>query len=165
MANDQKPRAVSALQWGVKQSFRGYVAMMGGVTEVDGGVEIAADGGFTFAVAPDSDLSLDAAGTLTGQGRFLGSVRFEAHGGMLEVFLADPTLEISATDAMMVVADSLDRTRRIAIARLDLAAMTTGDDGEAVIPATVTMEGCQLLGDHYPPGTVLDPVRLMLAGG
>ena len=164
MAEDQNLLAVSALHWGVKQSFRGYVAMMSGVTEVDGGVEVAADGGFTFAVALDSDLALDAAGALTGQGRFLGSVRFEAHGGMLKVFLADPALEISSTDAIVTVADGPHRTRRVAIARLDLAAMTRGDDGEAVIPATVTMEGCQLLGDHYPPGTVLDPVRVMLAG-
>jgi hypothetical protein len=161
---DPALQRVAALHWGVKTSFRGYVAMMGGVTEVGAGAEIAADGGFTFSVAPYSDLALDATGALTGQGQFLGSVRFEAHGGMLKVYLADPALEIGATGAMLTVADSADRTRRVTIALLDLAAMTRGDDGEAVIPTALTMEGCQLLGDHYPPGTVLDPVRVVLAG-
>lgn len=158
---DNLQQPVMALRWGVKQSFRGYVAMMGGVTEVSGGAELAADGGFTFQVAPGSDLALGADGKFVGQGRFLGSVRFEAHGGMLKVFLADPALEIDATGAMLTVADSADRTRRVAVAQLDLAAMTRSDNGEAVIPTTLTMEGCQLLGDHYPPGTVLDPVRVI----
>lgn len=161
---DQPLQSVASLHWGVKQSFRGYVAMMGGVTEVGGPAQIAPDGGFTFAVAPDSDLALGADGGLTGHGRFLGSVRFEAHGGMLKVFLADPALEIGAAGAMLTVADSADRPRRVAVAQLDLAAMTRSDNGEAVIPTTLTMEGCQLLGDHYPPGTVLDPVRVVLPG-
>ncbi len=160
MADDQKLGAVSALHWGVKQSFRGYVAMMGGVTEVDGGVEVAADGGFTFIAAPDSDLRLGHDGVLTGQGRFLGSVRFEAHGGMLKVFLADPALEINGTTASLSVADSAARTRRVEIARLDLSALVSGEDGERVIPTSLSIDGSFLLGDHYPPTTVLDPVRL-----
>lgn len=161
---DAPPQLVTALHWGVKQSFRGYVAMMGGVMEVGGGGEQLADGSFVFVAAPDSDLHLGSDGALTGHGRFVGQVRFEAHGGMLKVFLADPTLDISVTGGMIAVADGSDRTRRLAIARLDLAAMMTRDNGEAVIPAALTLEGCQLLGDHYPPGTVLDLVRLVLAG-
>ena len=116
MADHQK-QPVLALHWGVKQSFRGYVAMMGGVTEAGGGVEIAADGGFTFATAPDSDLAVGPDGSLSGQGRFLGEVRFEAHGGMLKVFLADPMLEIGASGASLTVADSAARTRRVEIAK------------------------------------------------
>ena len=161
MADHQK-QPVLALHWGVKQSFRGYVAMMGGVTEAGGGVEIAADGGFTFATAPDSDLAVGPYGSLSGQGRFLGEVRFEAHGGMLKVFLADPMLEIGASGASLTVADSAARTRRVEIARLDLAAMTTGDVGNVVIPTALSIDGSFLLGDHYPPTTALDPVRLIL---
>jgi hypothetical protein len=160
MTDDHRPRPITALCWGVKQSFRGYVAMMGGVTEVGGAAEQAADGSFTFAAAPDSDLRLGADGALTGQGRFLGQVRFEAHGGMLKVFLADPVLEITGSTALMTVADSAARTHRVEIARLDLSAMTTGEAGEAVIPTALSMEGALLLGDHYPPTTALDPVRL-----
>ena len=28
------------------------------------------------------------------------------------------------------------------------------------LPAKLTMDGYFLLGDHYPPGTLVDPVRL-----
>lgn len=157
---DPDLQPVAALHWGVKTSFRGYVAMMGGVTEVGGGAELAPDGGFTFAAAPDSDLARAADGSLTGQGRFLGAVRFEAHGGMLKVFLADPAIEITDTGAVLTVADSPARSRRVEIAKLDLAAMTAG---ELLIPTSLTMDGSFLLGDHYPPTTALDPLQLAVA--
>ena len=160
---DSQLQPVTALHWGVKTSFRGYVAMMGGVTEVGGGAEIEADGGFTFAAAPDSDLTLAADGSLTGQGRFLGELRFEAHGGMLKVFMADPAIEITGAGAVLTVADSAARTRRVEIAKLDLAAMTAGEAGETSIPTALTMDGSLVLGDHYPPTTALDPARLTVA--
>jgi hypothetical protein len=163
MTEDQKSVPVASLSWGVKQSFRGYVDATGGVTETDGGAGRAADGGFTFAAAPDSTLSVAADGTLAGIGRFLGEVRFQAHGGMLKVCLADPILEISASGATVTVADSRARTFRLEIAKLDLTATTAGELGEIVIPAALTIEGMQLLGDHYPPKTPLDPVRLLPA--
>ncbi|MDP3855388.1 HtaA domain-containing protein [Phenylobacterium sp.] len=153
----------ATLNWGVKQSFRNYVEATGGVTEAGGGAERAPDGEFIFAAAPGDGLRLDADGKLEGHGTFLGEVRFEAHGGMLSVFLADPSLEISEAGAVLTVADSSARTRRVEIARLDLSAMTTGDAGEIVLPAALSMDGIQLLGDHYPLRTALDPVRLTLA--
>lgn len=152
----------TTLTWGVKQSFRNYVQSMGGVTEAGGGAERTADGEFTFAVAPGSDLSLDADGKPQGQAAFLGEVRFAAHGGMLSVFFADPALEFGPGSAILTVADTEARTVRVEIAKLDLTAITTGNDGEMVIPAALSMYGGQLLGDHYPPMTPLDPVRLML---
>lgn len=45
------------------------------------------------------------------------------------------------------------------ISKLDGAAMTA-DDG-LVIPAAITLDGMFVLGDHYPPGTALDAVRLV----
>ena len=160
---DPQLQPVIALHWGVKTSFRGYVAMMGGVTDVGGGAELTPDGGFTFAAAPDSDLGLAGDGSLTGHGRFSGEVRFEAHGGMLKVFLADPAIEITQTGAVLTVADSAARTRRVEIAKLDLAALANGEAGGPLIPTSLTMDGSFLLGDHYPPTTALDPVQLAVA--
>ncbi|WP_332764742.1 HtaA domain-containing protein [Phenylobacterium sp.] len=154
---------VSALSWGVKQSFRTYVEAAGGAIEVRDGAERAEDGSFTFAAAPGGDLRLDADGKLAGRGAFLGEVRFEAHGGMLSVCLADPILEIGPAGGVVTVADSSARDYRLEVAQLDLGAMTSGESGEIVIPATVSMHGSQWLGDHYPPRTPLDPVRLILA--
>ncbi len=151
-----------SLVWGVKQSFRGYVESTGGVIETMGGAERAADGGFTFAAAPGGDLRLDADGRPVGRGMFVGNVRFEAHGGMLSVYLADPNIEIGPSGAVITVADSSARTHRMEIATLDLGAITTGLAGELVIPTALSMDGSRLLGDHYPPKTALDPVRLTL---
>lgn len=155
---------VTMLSWGVKQSFRSYVEAAGGVIEAAGGAARTADGGFAFSPAPGGDLRLDANGKLEGHGTFTGEVKFEAHGGMLSVCLADPAVEIGASGAVLTAFDSSARTRRVEIARLDLAAMTSGDAGEIVIPAALAMDGIQVLGDHYPPMTALDPVRLTLAG-
>lgn len=152
-------RTVTALTWGVKQSFRAYVEGAGGTIEAGAGAARAADGGFTFAAAPDSSLTLDPEGRLAGRGLFLGEVQFTAHGGMLKVSLVDPILEIGEAGALLTVADHPTRTYRLEAAKLDLAAATT-EAGELTLPAALMMFGSQWLGDHYPAGAALDPVRL-----
>ena len=149
---------VKTLVWGVKQSFRGYVEAMGTI-EAGAGATRTEDGAFAFAAAPDSDLTIGADGRPTGRGVFLGEVRFDAHGGMLKVFLADPILEFGPDGAKFTVADSADRKRRIEIAALDLDAASEAE-GELAFPSAITLDGYFLLGDHYPPKTPLDPVRL-----
>ena len=156
---------VTTLSWGVKQSFRGYVEGAGGTIALSDGAERTTDGGFTFAAAPDSSLTLDGDGKLTGRGTFLGVVQFEAHGGMLKVCLADPIIEITDAGAVLTVADHPTRTYRLEAARLDLGAATTEPSGDVVLPAALLMFGCQWLGDHYPAGTALDLVRLTVADG
>lgn len=148
------------LRWGVKQSFRNYVQMTGGSTEVAEGASRAEDGGFVFA---GEGLRLDDDGRPQGEGRFRGAVRFDAHGGMLAVHLADPVVALGPEGGALSVEDRSAGGRRAEIAKLDLAAMTREDD-EIVIPAALTIEGMQVLGDHYPPGTPIDAVRLRLGG-
>ncbi|HEX4741311.1 MAG TPA: HtaA domain-containing protein, partial [Caulobacteraceae bacterium] len=127
------------------------------------GAQRAADGVFTFAAAPGEGLKLGSDGKPEGVGRFVGEVRCEAHGGMLKVFLADPSVEIGPAGAVLSVADTPARDRRVQLALLDLAAATIADDGELVIPTKLSRDGWQVLGDHYLPSTPLDPVRLKLA--
>ncbi|MDF2901403.1 MAG: cell wall anchor protein [Phenylobacterium sp.] len=158
MASD--PVRLTTLSWGVKQSFRGYVEATGGVIETGAGAERDVDGGFIFVAAPGEGLTLGDDGRPQGQARFTGEVRFEAHGGMLKVCLADPILDIGPTGAALTAFDTPARTHRMEIAKLDLAAITQGDAGELVIPASLAMDGIQVLGDHYPLGAPLDPVRL-----
>ena len=151
------------LSWGLKQSFRAYVEGAGGAIETAEGAQRAADGAFTFAAAPGEGLKLGVDGKPEGVGGFVGEVRCEAHGGMLKVFLADPSVEIGPAGAVVTVADTRARDRRVELAQLDLAAATIADDGEWVISAKLSRDGWQVLGDHYPPSTPLDPVRLKLA--
>lgn len=149
--------AVVALEWGVKQSFRGYVEAMGGVIETSGGAARTAEGVFVFAASDGNALAV-ADGALRGQGVFQGDVRFEAHGGMLNVRLAGFGLEIGPSGAFLTIADG---PRRARIAELDLAA-SLEEGGALTVPATATLDTYSIVGDHYPPGTPLDPVRLVL---
>jgi hypothetical protein len=151
------------LVWGVKQSFRNYVEATGGTIGVAGEAERLDDGAFAFVPAPGATSALDAEGRPAGSVAFLGEVRFQAHGGMLSVFLADPSIEPDAEGAVLMVADAPSRKYRIPIARLDLSAAEPLAEGGLSIPAAVTIEGMQLLGDHYPPRTPLDPVRIRLS--
>lgn len=153
----------SALYWGVKESFRNYVEGAGGQIEAAEGAARGVDGVFVFGGVSGGALTVDADGKLEGRLNFIGEVRMTAHGGMLSVSLADPDLEFSPSGASLAVVDrSLRTPRRVTFAQLDVTQMTTGDDGEIVIPAALSMDGCQVLGDHYPPSTPIDPVRLRL---
>lgn len=147
------------LTWGVKQSFRGYVEMSGGTTTAGSGAERDAEGAFVFQALPGGDLAADAQGGFSGAARFAGEAAFEAHGGMLRVFLADPAVEATASGVVLTCADSAGRNRRVEVAKLDADAATEAD-GTLVMAAKITLDGMMLLGDHYPPGTPLDPVRL-----
>ena len=150
---------MATLSWGVKQSFRSYMDAAGGTVAVAGAAERAPDGVFLFPEGPGSSLARDADGRLTGVGRFQGEVSFNAHGGMLNVVLTDPWVE--ATEGGLVLTVAASATRRVAFAKLDAGGMTTESDGAVVIPAAITLDGMFVLGDHYPPGTALDPVRVV----
>ena len=148
---------VRALEWGVKQSFRNYVAMSGGTTEAGEGAEQAADGAFVFPAAAGEGLALDAGGAPSGRAAFDGEVRFEAHGGMLSVRVTGLEVEIGPQGGALSVDD---HGRRTVVAKLDLSAAQKDEDGGLTIPAALAMDGIQWLGDHYPMLTPLDPVRL-----
>lgn len=151
---------MSRLVWGVKQSFRAYVQATGGTIAAGDGAQASETGEIAFPAQPGGTLASGADGVLTGRAAFLGSVRFEAHGGMLSVRLADPAVEIGPDGAVLTVADLSAGARRLAIASLDAAGAARGEAGEVALPARVTMDGSFVLGDHYPPGTELDPVRV-----
>lgn len=154
----------ATLEWGLKQSFRSYVEGAGGSIEIGEGTTRTADGAFVFAAASgEAGLALGADGKPEGTGVFVGEVRCEAHGGMLKVFLADPRVEIGPSGATLTVADSAARDRRVELAVLDLGAAQAGENDVLVIPAKLARDGWQVLGDHYPPTTPLDPVRLRLS--
>ncbi|HWF00740.1 MAG TPA: HtaA domain-containing protein [Caulobacteraceae bacterium] len=151
------------LTWGLKESFRGYVEAAGGAIETGEGASRDGAGAFIFPDAAEAasgeGLSLGDGGGPQGVARFVGQVRFQAHGGMLDVFLADPLIEITADAAVLRVADTPARDRQVHLANLDIAAAWL-EDGEWVVPAKLSRDGWQVLGDHYLPSTPLDPVRL-----
>lgn len=148
------------LTWGVKASFRGYVEASGGSIAARDGADREPEGEIAFPVKDAGDLALDADGRLTGSAQFAGEAFFEAHGGMLRVSLKEPAIEAGPDGAVLTIAETA--TRRTAVIKLDVGKLEVGADGSVTIPATTTIDGMMIIGDHYPPGTVMDPVRLVV---
>ena len=74
--------------------------------------------------------------------------------------LPERGLDTGGNGPVLTRPDGPAKGRRVEIARLDADAITVEPDGAVSIPAKITLDGMMILGDHYPPGTVLDPVRL-----
>jgi hypothetical protein len=155
-----------SLDWGVKASFRTYIAgpvANGSVTPSAGAIGNA-DGTFRF---PLGDGTFDDVDHLAAA--FAGSVRFAGHDGALDVTFANPRVTIDGDDGALVV-DVLNggqRTDGVALAALDLAGVTATRDGDdlvlAGIPATLSSTGAPSFGGFYQAGDALDPLTMVLA--
>ena len=157
---EKKLLQVTALTWGVKESFRRYVEGSGAI-QLFGAATRAADGAFVFAATGDSDLRIDAEGALRGRAAFSGEVLFKAHGGALNIRLTDPVIEIGEKATLFVMAESGGHMRRAEFAQLVMNAATIGRE-EIIVPAKLDWDGSDVLDNHYPATTPIDPVHLML---
>ena len=128
-AADDRQVSGGTFEWGVKESFRNYVAghIAGGrITPGDGASQAEDNGVFTFA---------KGAGTVRGSGgavfSFTGSVHFYGHGGDLDVTLADPKINVNANGngylEITETRDGKDRTVQIATVR-EAKVSTSGDN-------------------------------------
>ncbi|MFD6093501.1 HtaA domain-containing protein, partial [Oerskovia sp. NPDC060338] len=160
--------AAGSLQWGVKESFRTYIAgpiAQGGVT-TSNGASGAATGLYSFPQSAKS--SFDTA-SRKGAVDFAGTVRFTGHGGILDVRLSNPRVVATGDKATLVAdVDSKDIEggsfvqSGVTVATLDLAAakVTTGNGTTtyASVPAALTAAGVPAFGAFYTAGDALDPV-------
>jgi hypothetical protein len=155
-----------ALTWAVKASFLAYVSRMRGrITLVEPAYPAAA--GFAFPHAPVAYRG-EAGGTAPDAGEravpvgelaFTGGVAFSAHGGMLDVTLAEPVLVFDGKGTLLTVADIArpgSGTRRV-IATLACGPYAPTDETIAFVPL-LTEDGSALFGSVYPPGEALDPL-------
>lgn len=122
---------MTALRWGIKKSLHEYVRSTEGSIEVADGARLDGD----EVIFPADDAV---------QGAFTGSVRFVAHGGMMDWRLAAPRLE----DGGSTVTIGGRRGARVQFATADA-------DG-----VRLTLDGAILLGNFYATGTALDPLRV-----
>lgn len=132
------------LEWGVKESFRKYLASSfsgGKITVKDGATQAADNGAFTFT---DGKGTYDTAthGTDTA---FRGGVNFYAHGGVLDITLSDVKLATTGTGGAITVDVTTPKGTEddVEFASLDLSAVKPGKgEGGAMvfkdIPATLT---------------------------
>jgi len=148
----------SQLTWGVKASFRSYVESAGGsVTVTDGATRIE-DGTITFPAKAGGDLAIAADGSATGAMRFLGTVSFDAHGGMLKSTLTELGLEASEQGLVLTALEGPMNKGRCTVAELET--LDIGADNVVRLGAKITLDGMYQIADNYPPGTELDPLIL-----
>ena len=148
----------SKLTWGVKASFRAYVEGMGGSITLDDGAVRAEDGTIMFPVAPGGDLAFAPDGSARGSLQLQGTVRFTAHGGMLDSTLAELCLEVTQEGFVLTSLDAPLNQQRCAIATL--GPVEVGPDDTITIAAAITDDGMYQIADNYPPGTALDALIL-----
>ena len=147
-------RPWAALTWPVKESFLAYVRRMGGRVTI---VRPAYPGehGFAFPHAP-------APGTAQPRElTFTGGVAFSAHGGALDITLAEPVLVADEQGILLTVAAPArpEGGTRAVIAVLAGSGLTQapGDEAVALVPR-LTEDGSALFGGVYPPGETMDPL-------
>jgi hypothetical protein len=146
------------LTWGVKASFRSYVASAEGTITLSDGAAIADDGAFIFFAEAGGNFAIAADGTASGSMRFKGTVTFEAHGGMLKVAVSELGLEAGEEGLVLTAPEGPLNQRRCAIA--ELGPVESGVGGVVMIASQITIDGMYQIADNYPPGTALDPLIL-----
>ncbi|RYJ00532.1 MAG: hypothetical protein EON52_23435, partial [Actinomycetales bacterium] len=115
-ASPARAAETGSLVWGVKASFRSYVAgpVAHGAIDLSGGATRLGDGTYSFGQTQTTV----APGSPTGSTSFGGGVRFSGHDGQLDVKLAEPRLVVaSATSAQL----SVDVTQGGSTSRVTLA--------------------------------------------
>ncbi|MFC5724033.1 HtaA domain-containing protein [Streptomyces gamaensis] len=159
------------LEWGVKESFRKYVAspIAGGKIETaDGARQAGGNGAFTFGEGTGTyDVATHAVSTT-----FKGSVRFTGHGGELDLKFSDLKLKADDGKHGSITADVTTGGKSqddVAIASLDLSAVKPGRGADgamtfAKIPVKLTAAGAQAFAykgrPMYQEGTELDTATL-----
>lgn len=133
--------------WGLKSSFRAYVAGSGSIG-VTPPAALTNDGSFFFPLT-DRRVGYDAS-TLT----FDGAVAFSAHGGMLDVRLEHVTLRYLPNTIELAVRSMRRPDELVVIATLE----PTNDS--PILTAWLARKGASLLAGYYPEGIELDPVVL-----
>lgn len=169
--------ASATLSWGIKSSFRNYIAgpIAHGSWTLTGGATDATPFGFSGGTG-----SADQGGS-TGSVAYPGGVHFQGHEGQgvpagtfaLDVTISNPrVVQTSATAASLVVdvianslanPTALTTTNDVTFATVDLAAATKASTATKVAytaaPATLTAAGATAAFEgFYAAGTALDPV-------
>ncbi|GAA2011611.1 hypothetical protein GCM10009839_02230 [Catenulispora yoronensis] len=161
------PFGSGALDWGIKASFRDYLASpgTGGVIAPADGATTNADGTFHFPLGTaDYDTTTHAVTS-----SFAGSLHITGHGGQLDIGLAALKLSTSGTTGTL----SADTTSKqqdgttTAVKAVPLLTFAVAQDsfGGGPVTTTLTAEGAKAFGGFYPAGSAMDPLKVVLSQG
>lgn len=161
----------STLTWGVKESFRAYISgsIANGSWETSDGAEYETP---EFVWTNGTGTFDPTAGT--GSVSFVGTVHFTGHDGVLDLTLANPTVEFDSgsSAALLLDARSTDMEGEVAV---DTAREWVGEialDGDLALsdsmldltdqPTTLTNSGAAAFAGFYEAGVELDPLSITL---
>ncbi|WP_284439676.1 HtaA domain-containing protein [Cellulomonas chengniuliangii] len=157
----------ATLSWGVKGDFREYVT--GSIAHGSAtGTGVAGSGPWTWSGGNGTFNTNDG----VGRAAFAGSVRFTGHGGVLDVTISNPRVQVNGSTSATLVADVRTAEKSypgIAVATLRLADGTASRAGDKVswqgLPATLTATAAPAFEGFYSAGAALDPVSFTLPLG
>ena len=159
------------MTWGLKESFRSYIS-----GSIANGSWEPSDGA---SYETPNFLWKDAKGSIdpetgTGTVSFVGTIHFTGHDGVLDLTLANPTIEFEGDGkaALMLDAKSTDMEGKVAVdstqewvgsVTVKDALAPSGDKLELSGLATeLTNSGADAFAGFYEAGTKLDPISLAL---
>ncbi|MHA7133438.1 HtaA domain-containing protein [Oerskovia turbata] len=169
----------ASLGWGLKESFRAYVA--GPIAHGDW----ALSDGATYeepAFGWSTGTGVFDGEAFTGQVSYPGAITFTGHDGLLSTTVARPTIVLTGPDTAYLLldvagvtmedalagdADKVATHEQVSFVELDLsrAAVEVSADGSQVTvdaaPTTLTAEGHAAF-PNYDPGTEFDPVSFRI---
>ncbi|RLV54978.1 hypothetical protein D9V41_14295 [Aeromicrobium phragmitis] len=160
-----------SLTWGVKESFRAYISG----TIANGGWEVSDGASYetpTFGWSPATG-SIDR-DTGAGSVSFTGTVRFTGHDGILDMTLANPTVEFAEDGHATLLLDTrgTDTSGEVAVdvtqqPVADLGVIgpvdpTSGTMTFTDVPVALSEAGAPAFADFYQPGEALDPLTLVV---
>lgn len=147
------------LAWGVKRSLVSYA------TSAPGGQLLTTkevkweDGAFKFPLSEPSADGVDRESY-----DFDGTVRFHGHFGMLVAELSALRIARGENGWTLSFADGEDRVEAFRLDGEPERTAKSGDTPERLAweNVSITPAGSEVFGDHYPSGTLFDPLSILL---
>lgn len=140
---------IAGLAWGVHGPFREYIQRIpDGRLAVHDGAQMLASGETYFP--------LDAQGATAHELRFVGSLEFGGHNGMMAVTVQQPWLQRDGEHWHLTIVDPFEPGSRMPIVKIEMHDETEGT-------ARLTEPGTDLFMGNYNEGTLFDPVRIVWA--
>lgn len=163
----QAADAPTTLTWGIKQSFVSYIT--GPIAHGSITTSGNATGAYPFSWSSGSS-TLNADAT-AGSASFTGTVAFTGHGGLLDLTLSNPRIELTGATTGTLYADVVSKSLSsgqpesfpgVAFASLVLPAATISDSTAtwSGVTATLTETGAPAFAGFYAAGTALDTLSL-----
>lgn len=146
------------LQWSVKDSLIAYMQSLEDGTVV--AIEPAERTETGFLFVQDEQASNFDPETITGTLQFLGSAQFSGYGGMMNVIVKNPLIELSGDKGIVLTAQGglLSPETFLPFATLEV---TSASPLQASV--YLTSEGRGILGEQYTAGQELSPLRIAAA--